>query len=139
MSLYGSDIEKHMLESQLPLLNTLIRHAMDSPESNRELSIPYVCKVLSGLSCAERVAFSQVMVVMKLLLVLPATNASSERSFSTLRRVKTYLRSTMTQLRLNNLMVVHTYKEEADTLDLDAVINEFSTVKESRSRQFGAR
>ena len=39
----------------------------------------------------------------------------------------------MSQLRLNNLMVLHTYKEEADTLDLDAVINEFVSVKESIS------
>ena len=37
----------------------------------------------------------------------PASNATSERSFSALRRVKTYLSSTMTQCRLNNLMVLH--------------------------------
>ena len=128
---YASDIEKQMLGSQLPLLNTLVKH--DLPDSDKELSIPYVSKVLSGLSCAQRVAFSQVMEVMNLLLVLPATNATSERSFSTLRRVKTYLRSTTSQLRLNNLMVLHTHKEEADTLDLDAVINEFVSVKESIS------
>ncbi len=34
---------------------------------------------------------------------MPATNASSERSFSALRRVKSYLRSTMLQERLNYL------------------------------------
>ena len=33
--------------------------------------------------------------MMKLILVAPATNATSERSFSTPRRLKTYLRSTM--------------------------------------------
>ena len=35
-----------------------------------------------------------------ILLVIPATNATSERSFSALRRIKSYLRSTMTQDRL---------------------------------------
>ena len=39
--------------------------------------------------------------VAKLILVMPATNAVSERSFSTLRRLKTWLRSTMNQDKLN--------------------------------------
>ena len=38
---------------------------------------------------------SQVSKLVKLLLVMPATNAGSERSFSAVRRIKTYLRSTM--------------------------------------------
>ena len=86
---------------------------LESGES--ELNIPVIVTSLSGISTAQRVAFSQVFVLMKLLLVMPATNASSERSFSALRRIKTYLRSTMAQLRLNNLMVIHVYKDEADS------------------------
>ncbi|KAL5515243.1 hypothetical protein EMCRGX_G000382 [Ephydatia muelleri] len=35
--------------------------------------------------------------LVKLLLIIPVTNATSERSFSTLRRVKSYLRSSMKQ------------------------------------------
>ena len=112
-------------------------YAVESPDCDRDLSISYVVKVLSELSCAQRVAFSQVFIVMNLLLVLPATNATSEWSFSALRRVKTYLRSTMTQLRLNNLLILHTYKDETDSLDLKAVVNEFVSVKESRSHFFG--
>ena len=45
--------------------------------------------------------------LMKILLVMPATNASSEHSFSGLRRIKTYLRTAMTQKRLNDLMVLN--------------------------------
>ena len=40
-------------------------------------------------------AFSEVVKVVQLILVMPATNAVSERSFSTMRRIKSYLRSTM--------------------------------------------
>ena len=36
---------------------------------------------------------------------MSATNATSERSFSALRRIKSYLRSTMHQQRLNHLMI----------------------------------
>ena len=126
---YKDDIDKAQLQCQLPMLHGLIKQAMESPDCDRDLSISYVVKVLSELSCAQRVAFSQVFIVMNLLLVLPATNATSERSFSALRRVKTYLRSTMTQLRLNNLLILNTYKDETDSLDLKAVVNEFVSVR----------
>ena len=46
-------------------------------------------------------------VLVKLILVMPATNALSERSYSALRRIKNYLRSTMTQEWMN--------KEDADS------------------------
>ena len=68
---------------------------------------------------------------------MPATNAVSERSFSALRRVKSYLRSTMTQSRLNNLMVLHVHKERTDCLDIVAVANDFVSASEHRSSIFG--
>ena len=48
---------------------------------------------------------------------MPATNAISERSFSALKRVKTYLRSTTGEGRLNHLMLLHVHKELADSID----------------------
>ena len=41
---------------------------------------------------------------------MPATKALSERSYSALRRIKNYLRSTMTQKMMNNLMLMSVYK-----------------------------
>ena len=52
---------------------------------------------------------SEVVKLLTLILVMPATNAVSERSASALRRVKTYLRTTMHQDRLNHLMVLITF------------------------------
>ena len=75
-------------------------------------------------------------VLFKLLLVMPATNATSERSFSALRRVKTYLRSTMTQMRLNNLMILHVHKDKTDALDLTSIGKEFVALKDTRVRLF---
>ena len=71
-----------------------------------------------SLSPNERLIISEVCVLLKLILVMSSTNAISERSFSTLRRVKTYLRSTMLQERLNRLLVLHVHKEYTDSLDL---------------------
>jgi len=73
--------------------------------------------LVKGMSVGEKQLMSEVKLV-KLLLVMPATNAISERSFSAMRQIKTYLRSTMTQERLNSVMVLHIHKELTDGLDL---------------------
>ena len=58
-------------------------------------------------------------------MLAPASNANSERVFSSLRRVKTYLRSTMTQTRLENLMTLAIHKEVLDKTDLIQAANTF--------------
>ena len=80
---------------------------------------------------------SQVSKLVKLLLVMPATNAGSERSFSAVRRIKTYLRSTMSQQRLNHLMLLHVHKSETDALNLVDVANDFIAGNDHRKHVFG--
>ena len=62
---------------------------------------------------------------MKVVLVMSAISATSERSFSALKRVKTYLRSTMTPKRLNHLMLLHVRRAEVDELDPAVIGNLF--------------
>ena len=80
---------------------------------------------------------SQVVIAMKLLLIMPATNATSERSFSALRRDKNYLRNTMCQQRLNNLIVLRVHKELADSIKLEEIANEFVGDSHHRVKVFG--
>ena len=68
---------------------------------------------------------------------MPATNATSERSFSALRRLKTWLRSTISECRLNWSMILHIHKDKTDALPIKGVANEFVTRNESRRRLFG--
>ena len=51
-------------------------------------------------------------------MVMPATNSTSERSFSPTRYVKSYLRSTMSQEKFNNLMVLYVHKQYTDSIKL---------------------
>ena len=88
-------------------------------------------------SIAQRDLLRQVVRVLQLIMVMPATNATSERSFSALRRVKDYLRATMKQERLNNLLVLHVHKECTDSLDLKEVANDFVSGSDHRIRVFG--
>ena len=78
-----------------------------------------------AMTQAQRDLLDQVVNIMKLILVMPATNSTSERSFSALHRVKTYLRSTMGQQRLNDLLLLHVHKEITDSLNLKEVVNNF--------------
>ena len=71
------------------------------------------------------------------LSTLPATDATSERSFSALRRLKTYLRSTMSQSRLNHLMFIHVNNDKLDNLCFLDIGNEFVTHSEHRKSVFG--
>ena len=71
--------------------------------------------------------------------MMPATNAGSERSFSAVRRIKSYLRSTMSQQRLNHLMLLHVHKDRTDGLDLVDVANDFIVGSEHRKNLFGAK
>ena len=60
----------------------------------------------------------------------------SERPFSAIRCIKTYLRSTMSQEYLNHIMILHIHKELTDTLDLNYVGNEFHTKSDHRKAKF---
>ena len=60
---------------------------------------------------ARKILLSDLVKVMKVMLILPATNAFSERSFSALKRLKTYTRSTIHDHRMNHLMILRIHKE----------------------------
>ncbi|XP_028412554.1 uncharacterized protein LOC114535447 [Dendronephthya gigantea] len=71
------------------------------------------------------------------ILVNPATSAGAERSFSPARRLMTWLRSIMSQERLNNLAVINGHKDRTDKLNLLGIANEFCDRSENRRRNFG--
>ena len=50
-------------------------------------------------------------------LTIPVISATSERTFSALRRLKNYLRSTVKHDRLNNCLLMHCHKSITDILD----------------------
>ena len=68
---------------------------------------------------------------------MPATNAVSERSFSATRHLKTYLRSSMHQSRLNHVMLLNINREKVHQLDIDVIADEFVVGSEQRLCQFG--
>ena len=66
--------------------------------------------------------FPNVETVLRIYLCLMVTNCSGERSFSKLRMIKNYMRSTMGQDRLTNLTILSTESDILENIDTDSVI-----------------
>ena len=82
------------------------------------ITIPGVTERLHQLTKPQRALLSELFTLPKLLLVVPAANAISERSGVSLRGIRTCLRTTMCQSHLNHCMLLNTYKEALDELVL---------------------
>ena len=75
---------------------------------------------------------SEVFTLLRVILTIPVTTATAEQTFSCLCQLKTYLRSTMSQTRLNHCMLLHVHKERTDKLDILQVVREFVSANERR-------
>ena len=73
--------------------------------------------------------FSNVFIVLRIYLTMPITVASGERSFSKLKLIKTYLRSTIAQERLNSLSMLSIACEIANAIDFEVFLNDFANKK----------
>ena len=80
----------------------------------------------------------QVKLLLRALLVGPASTATPERSFSALWRLKTWLRSTMGQQRLNSLAVAHVHKDRAGKVSIKDLMTQFVDKSDHRKQVFGS-
>ena len=62
-------------------------------------------KIISPLNASWELLVSEVLKLVKLILLVPTTNVASERTHSTFCRVKTYLWSSMAQEPVSCLIV----------------------------------
>ena len=81
--------------------------------------------------------YPQVSNLLRLLLVSPASSATAERSFSALRRLKTWLRSTMTEVRLNAVSVCHVHQDKIDGIVNRDLMRQFVACNDFRRSMFG--
>ena len=98
---YSVDVDFKRLEHQLPM----VKSAFKTPPENKIQAVVHALHVEMQYAGAVRRMLSEVDKLIKLYLTIPVTTATAERTFSALKRVKTYLRSSMTQERLNHFFV----------------------------------
>ena len=90
-----------------------------------------------SLRNARKLLLSEICTLGKLMLVMPATRDAVRERSTALKRVKTYLRSTTGECRLNHLMLLHVHKELADGIDMVEVANLFLGDNQRRKHLFG--
>ncbi|XP_058775025.1 uncharacterized protein LOC131649272 [Vicia villosa] len=86
---------------------------------------------LKGLDC-----FPNTVIAYRILLTIPVTVASAERSFSKLKLLKTYLRSTMSQERLNGLALIAVENDLLERVKYEDLVDDFASKSVRRKALF---
>lgn len=96
-------------------------------------------KFLSILDVYEEVkkygAFKMLMSLLQISMTLPVSTASCERSFSCLKRLKNYLRSTMGHKRLTSLALISIERDLLQLDSLDRVVDKFKNTSDQTRRR----
>ncbi|KAF0758032.1 zinc finger MYM-type protein 1-like [Aphis craccivora] len=82
----------------------------------------------------RNVLFNNFSIILKKFPVIPVTSCKCERSFSKLTQVKSKLRTSMVQERLNSLMLIAIEQEIAVHINVDAVIDDFENKVDYKRR-----
>ena len=118
-----SDIDANELYLELKFLQDFIpRESMGPVE---------ILKFLKRHDC-----FPNTTIAYRVLLTIPVTVASAERSFSKLKLLKSYLRSTMTQERLNDLAMIALESDILEKIDYESIIENFISRNTKRMMLF---
>ena len=99
--IYANHFDKQVLKNQLICLYS-------SPEL-KDRNVFELIVFISQNSLED--AFPQLLKLAYLVVTIPATSASAERAFSSLKRIHTYLRNTQGQERLSELSMVAIEKQ----------------------------
>lgn len=116
---------------------------LESPDTlQQELSIWYAkfsnlkevpATLREAYLCAESsINFPNIQYLLKVVLTMPVTSASTDRANSTLKFIKTKLRSTLSQHALNAFVLGYKHKDILNKLKLDALYSTFVGMKRRR-------
>ena len=73
-----------------------------------------------------KLAFPNVVKLLQIVMTICVSTAKCERTFSSLKRIKSYLRSSMSEQRLTDIAILSIERDLADSLILDDIVDEFA-------------
>lgn len=120
-----SDIDDHLLCDELISLKDFLL--------DNDITLICVLNFIKQRNIQE--LYQNVWIALRILVTIPVTVVSGERSFSKLKLIKTYRRSTISQTKFNNLAILSFENEIAENLDFTNLIRMFAD-KKARKVQF---
>lgn len=119
-------------------LNELPVHIkLYNKEEEKSVStVAQICEVLNHRESSKE-CLTELHKLLKFYLTVPMGSATAERSFSAMRRIKSWLRATMSANSLNNKMFSSLHKDRMDNVNIEKIAKEFISVNEKRRNYFG--
>ncbi|XP_065651169.1 uncharacterized protein LOC136079362 [Hydra vulgaris] len=125
-SLSESSVDE--LKKKAANLSQIYKANLDSMMNKFEKSSPIdILQLIHKYSLTD--AYPNTAIAISIFLIIPVTVATCERSFSKLKLIKNYMRSTMGQVLLSILAIISIENEVANNIDFDDVICEFASRK----------
>ena len=103
----------YFLETELDIWNKKCKISQKLPTTLRDV-----------LLFADKSDFPNIYTAFQIFATIPVTTCTCERSISSLRRLKTYLRNSMSESSLKGLALLNIHREIH--LDIDEVIDRFA-------------
>lgn len=124
---YNDDLEESFSNECLHF-----RSYLQSIMENNENNLGVIESSLLLRSKNLQTVFPNIDIAIRMLLCMAISNCSAERSFSTLKRIKNYLRSSLVEDKLNSLSLLAIESELLNSIDFEDTINEFANQKSRR-------
>ncbi|XP_008244552.1 PREDICTED: zinc finger MYM-type protein 1-like [Prunus mume] len=121
--------ELHILGCQLKLYEADVPH---HPVLQNVSTLSELCRGLVATKRSKR--YHLIDRLIRLVLTLPVSTATTERAFSAMKLVKTALRNKMENDFLADSMVVYIEKELADNINSDVITKDFNSLKDRRAQ-----
>ena len=120
---YKDDIDPMQFQTETFSMSIMI-------QGNNCKNFSDITEHLESLHPTKCALIPNLLTIVHLILINPATSCTPERSFSVARRIKTWLRSTMTTKRFNNLFCQF-------SINLVDIGNEFTSKYDGRRMNLG--
>lgn len=135
MKMYPNDLEDEFCEECLHFKTFISSANIKKPElksKSKTLDLETFSTFIrkNGLQNV----FPNLDIALRMALCTPATNCSGERSFSCLKNVKNYHRSTLSQEKLNSLALLCIESPLVQSMTYDDIIDDFASVKSHKKK-----
>ena len=123
--------QSHFSEIDLANLQNQSATAKNSFSSQRSSAVICIHDVVKELTTLK-LGFDLLLKLISITITLPVSTASNERFFLCLKRVKTYVRSSIGEGRLANLMLISAEKIFIRGVDKNVLVDKFGKKKQRR-------